>query len=227
MSTPRIGVAIVAAGSGTRFGSEDKALASLAGEPLLAHSLRAIAACPRVSAVALVMGSHTIDRARELAAIVTDPAISVCLGGATRTASTRAGLAALPDVEIVAIHDAARPLVTTALLDRVLDAAVERGAAVPVLPVSDSVYCAPDGLSLARPLERAALRAAQTPQAARRDWLLRALDAGDEGTDEGTLLHRAGYPVTLVAGDPDNMKVTWPRDLRVAEALLAGRAGTG
>ncbi|MEX2314906.1 MAG: 2-C-methyl-D-erythritol 4-phosphate cytidylyltransferase, partial [Thermomicrobiales bacterium] len=123
----------------------------------------------------------------------------------------------------VVVHDAARPLVTAALAQRVIDAALASGAAVPVVPVSDTLHTvSPDG-TLAATLDRSNLRAAQTPQVARRDWLEHACRVAAGTTDEGGLLTAAGYPVTLVDGDPGNLKITWPEDLALAEAILALR----
>jgi 2-C-methyl-D-erythritol 4-phosphate cytidylyltransferase len=136
----------------------------------------------------------------------------------------RAGLAALTVAcTHVAVHDAARPLVTATLVERVIKAALGDGAAVPVVPVGDTLHVISlEGTILSTP-DRSGLRAAQTPQVARRDWLERAYRVADGTTDEGGLLHAAGYPVRLVDGDPTNLKITWPADLALAEALLATR----
>lgn len=223
-AAPTLGVVIVAAGSGVRFGDAGKALALLAGRPLLAWSLSLFAGLPATHEIVVVAAGHTRERCATLLAALHQPCVSVVLGGETRADSVRSGLSALsPDWTHVAVHDAARPLLTTSLAQRVIDAAFATGAAVPVVPVSDTLHAiAPNG-TLASTPERDTLRAAQTPQVARRDWLEDAYRATAGTTDEGGLLHAAGYPVRLVDGDPANLKITLPSDLAFAEALLAAR----
>lgn len=225
-AAPTLGVVIVAAGSGQRFGDSGKALAPLAGRPLLAWSLTLFAALPVTHEIVVVAAEHTLDRCTSLLAEVCTTRAAVTLGGATRADSVRAGLAALrSDCSHVAVHDAARPLVTAALVQRVVNAAVITGAALPVVPVSDTLHVIAAGDTIASTLDRHALRAAQTPQVARRDWLEHAYRIAAATTDEGGLLHAAGYPVALVDGDSGNLKITWPTDLKLAEALLAAREG--
>lgn len=222
--SPALGVVIVAAGSGVRFGDTGKALAPLAGRPVLAWSLSVFATLPLVSEIVVVAGSHTRSGCETLLDETRDPRVSVVCGGATRADSVRAGLTALTSAcTHVAVHDAARPLVTAALVQRVVDAAVASGAAVPVVPVGDTLHVISSDATILSTPDRGGLRAAQTPQVARRDWLERAYRVADGATDEGGLLHAAGYPVRLVDGDPVNLKITWPADLVLAEALLAAR----
>jgi 2-C-methyl-D-erythritol 4-phosphate cytidylyltransferase len=219
----RLGVVIVAAGSGARFGASDKVFAPLAGRPLVEHSLAIFAAYPGVRLIVLVLGAHTLDRGRGLVAELGLQRVRLMLGGATRCESVRAGVEGLgDDVDLVAVHDAARPLVCAELVARVVAGAQATGAAVPAIPLSDTVHVAASGF-IGATLDRAQLRAAQTPQVARREWLLRALAVAQAPTDEGGVLHAAGYPVALVAGDPANIKITHPDDLVVAEAILASR----
>jgi 2-C-methyl-D-erythritol 4-phosphate cytidylyltransferase len=183
---------------------------------------------PEVSDLVLVLGPHTIERGMQLVATLGLPTIAVCVGGDTRAESVRRGIEALDeDITLVAVHDAARPLATRDLTRRVLAAARETGAAVPVIPVADTIHVPDDGGRIAQVLDRSRMRAAQTPQIARRDWLEAAYARADGRTDEGGLLFAAGYPVALVDGDPDNLKITWPRDLAIAEALLAEREREG
>ena len=159
------------------------------------------------------------------------PRIIVTAGGATRSESVRAGIAAIPnesEADVIVVHDAARPLATGALFSAVT-AAVAEGAdgadgadgAVPAVPVTDTIRHADDG-----PLDRSRLRAVQTPQAFRAAALRRAHRGAPEATDDATLVEAAGGSVLLVDGDPDNVKITTPGDLEVAEALLAARSGT-
>ena len=150
-----------------------------------------------------------------------DTEIIVTAGGATRSESVRAGIAATPaDADVIIVHDAARPLATGAIFAAVT-AAVAAGhdGAVPVVAVADTIRHTRDG-----PLDRSRLRAVQTPQAFRADLLRRAHATGGEATDDATLVEAAGGKVQLTDGEPDNLKITTPGDLHVAEALLAARS---
>ena len=149
---------------------------------------------------------------------------TVVAGGATRSASVRAGLHAVPaGVEVVAVHDAARPLAPLEVWDRVLTAVLSGAdAAVPVVAVTDTVkQVDPDGSS--RTLDRSRLVAVQTPQAFRTELLRRAHAGAPEATDDAAVVEAIGGRVELVAGDPCNVKITAPTDVVVAGALLAGQ----
>jgi 2-C-methyl-D-erythritol 4-phosphate cytidylyltransferase len=142
-------------------------------------------------------------------------------GGQTRSESVRAGLAAVPaDVEIVVVHDAARPLASAALFAAVIDA-VRAGAdaAVAVMPVTDTVKRV-DGTRVVQTLDRSELVAVQTPQAFKAEILRKAHAAGDNATDDAALVEAVGGTVVVVPGEATNIKITTPDDLRVAEALL-------
>lgn len=220
-STAPVGAIVVAAGSGTRFGNHEKVFLELASRPLLLWSVERLARHREIERVVVVLGEHTVERGRSMLDEAGYVAVTTCLGGATRADSTRAGLACLPDVAIVLIHDAARPLLDDALIDRVLAAARRTGAAIPVVPVSDTLHRrTPEGYS-GGVVDRETLAAAQTPQAVRHDWLVRALEGGEQSTDEGGMLQAAGYPVALVSGNQRNVKITWPLDLAIARAILA------
>jgi 2-C-methyl-D-erythritol 4-phosphate cytidylyltransferase len=222
-SPPRIGAVIVAAGSGVRFGQAGKVFADLDGRPVLAWSLECFARHPRIGPVVVVLGAHTLDMGNRMILDFGLLQTRTCLGGATRSDSVRAGLAHLSDMEYVLVHDGARPLISDALIDTVIDATVESGAAVPVLPLSDTVHViGADGRS-AGVVDRTPLRAAQTPQGARVALLNDAFDTASSASDEGSLLLAAGVSVVLVDGDPTNIKITWPGDLEIAQALIAAR----
>lgn len=203
----RVWAVVVAAGRGVRFGGT-KQLAALAGTTVLERSVGvAAAACDGVVCVI----SPELDGAVPLAAQV-----RVVHGGATRSASVRAGLAAVPpDVGIVLVHDAARPLADVDLFSRVA-AAVRSGAdaAVPVVAVVDTIRHVDGGV-----VDRDQLRAVQTPQGFRRHALERAHQAGADATDDASLVEAAGGKVVLVPGDVRNLKITSPEDLLIAEAL--------
>ncbi len=208
-------VIVVAAGSGARFGAP-KQYERLGGQRVLDRALADARA--HAAGVVLVVAP---DRAAD-----PEPAADVVVaGGATRSASVRAGLAAVPaDAEVILVHDAARPLAGADLFARVIDA-VRAGAAavVPAVPVADTIRTRPDGGVPGRTLDRATLVAVQTPQGFDAA-ALRAAHAGEpEGTDDASLLEAAGATVVLVEGHPANRKITDPDDLAVAEALLARR----
>jgi len=142
-------------------------------------------------------------------------------GGATRQATVRNALAHLPNgVRFVAVHDAARPLVSHTLLDRLVETALRYGTAIPALPVQDTLKRSDDAQRVRATVPREGLYRVQTPQIFRADWLLdahhRAAEAGfEQATDDAQLLERADYPVHLVEGDPRNLKLTTPDDLHL------------
>lgn len=226
---PKTGAIIVAAGRSERMAGVEKSLAPLAGAPMLLHSVRAFEKCERVHEIVVVTRADL--QARVQALLERDGVTKlhgVVEGGETRDESARHGLSALSrDVEIVLVHDAARPLVTGALIERVVAAAASTGAALPgVAPVA-TIKRWESGVS-AGTVDRDSLREAQTPQGFRRDLLARAFAAamkdGWHGTDEAACVERTGAPVALVEGDRRNLKVTVPDDLVLAEALLSGHA---
>ena len=215
---------LVAAGSSTRMGF-DKLTAPLAGQPLLFWSLQAIEDCAEISMAILVCAPQ---RTEEFAALAKSfPKISrVVAGGAERSASVLNGLLALavnpPD--LVAVHDAARPLATPALFTQILAAAEKHRAASAAYPVADSLHRAnPAGL-LQETLPRQNLFAMETPQAALFPELLAAIRAHGAGaTDEvGALIAAGIHPVPVLHGAP-NFKITHPADLPVAEEILKTR----
>lgn len=220
-SASRIAAVVVAAGSGKRFGDREKVFLDLAGRPLLLWSVECFKRHPAIHRVVVVLGEHTIEQGRAMLDAAGNREVVTCLGGAERSDSMRAGLMCVPDADIVLVHDAARPLLSSTLVSRVVTAARTHGAAIPVLPVSDTLHRRGLSDESAGVVDRSELAAAQTPQGARRDWLLAALTAEGKPTDEGGMLQAAGYPVALVEGDPQNIKITWPFDLAIARAIVA------
>ena len=226
---------VVAAGSSSRMGGVDKLDWTVAGRPLLAHTIDAIAASPSVGAIVLVTAP---DRREALAAATWLPArvSAVVAGGSRRQDSVAAGIAALealvPDPtgsRVILVHDGARPLVSPTLVDAVAAGTADHGAAIPVLPVAETVKRVADG-AIVETVERDDLATAQTPQGIRRDVWRRAIAARAAGegtwTDEAALLEAGRIPVHVVPGDPANLKVTVPADLaRVAAALAPAGAG--
>lgn len=212
---------IVAAGRSQRFGGKDKLLEMLDGESVLARSVGAFVDHSAVCEIVVVLNQESIETCDELLAPLRDLGnLRTCCGGRTRRESVRAGIAHLKDAApLVAIHDAARPLVDCDLIDRVLDAARRVGAAVPVTPIADTIFEVSDG-TICGVVPRDGLRAAQTPQIFRTDWLADALDRVGDGTDEASALFQCGYQIELVEGSPANLKITWPEDIALAAALL-------
>lgn len=203
---------VVAAGSGSRFGAP-KQFADLAGRPVVDWSLdTARRAC---AGVVLVLPPATVPR------FVADATVA---GGATRSASVRAGLDAVPaSAAVIAVHDAARPLAPLELWEAVIGAiAAGADAAIPAAPVTDTVKeVASDGRLVT--LDRSRLVAVQTPQAFRADILKEVHRGGGEATDDAALVEAAGGQVRLVEWSGHNLKITSPLDLVVAAALLDHR----
>lgn len=220
---------LVAAGRGERMGAaRPKAFLSLAGQTLLERSARALGAAPSVGALVAVVPADDIEEAREVCEALPKPC-TVVPGGERRQDSVRAGLGALPPAfdGVVLVHDAARPLVSVALVESVVQAAREHGAAIPVVSLADTIKQVGDG-RVAATLDRDRLAAAQTPQGFRRELLERAYErAFAEGivlTDESMAVERLGLPVACVPGSTRNRKLTTPDDLAWAERVLQADA---
>ena len=215
-----VGVVVPAAGAGVRLGGDvPKALRELAGEPLLVHAVRRLRDCPSVGPVVVAAPPADVELVRALLASYD---VQVVAGGRERQDSVAVGLAELPPaVELVLVHDAARALVPVAVVEAVV-AALRAGAdaVVPVLPVVDTVKQV-DGDRVVGTVDRAHLRAVQTPQGFRRSVLLAAHAAAAGAlTDDAGLVEAAGGTVVTVAGSEEAFKVTRPLDLLLAEAVL-------
>jgi 2-C-methyl-D-erythritol 4-phosphate cytidylyltransferase len=205
---------IPAAGSGQRLGSNGpKAFVVVGGRPLLDWSVDALSAvCSRV-VVAVPEGlEEGLDRVR---------------GGRVRSESVRLALAAAPEASVVVVHDAARPLVTPELVSQCIDALSGVDGAIAAAPMTDTVKEAGDGGVVERTLDRSRLWRIQTPQVFRADVLRRALDVSDDAlaaaTDDAALVEAAGGTIRVVEAPADNIKVTRPVDLALAELLLEQR----
>ena len=220
---PDSAAVIVGGGQGSRFGG-DKLSITLAGKPLLAWSLGAFQATPAISSIVIVVPAGCEERFREIAcAAGITKLIAVVSGGAARHESVLRGLKALPSsVELVAIHDAARPLVTPDLVMRCLSVAEAAGAAAAAVPVTDTLHESDPEKCAVRTVDRTALWAMQTPQVFRLAPLLKLLENIGEGkpTDEVSVVLAAGWRVPFVESLTPNFKVTWPDDLALQEALL-------
>ena len=214
---------IVAAGRGSRFGATaPKQYVDLAGKTVLRHSLETFIGHPRIDAVRVVI--HGDDRAMYDAAIAGLDLLEPVTGGATRQELVHRGLLSLKDIapKAVLIHDAARPLVSAVLIDRMLDALETTPGAIPALPVADTVKRGSNG-RVKETLDRATLWRAQTPQTFRYDDIMAAHSAaaGRELTDDAAVAEAAGLAVALVSGAEENFKVTTEGDLHRARQLLA------
>jgi 2-C-methyl-D-erythritol 4-phosphate cytidylyltransferase len=221
-----VAVLVPAAGQGVRLGpGGPKALRLLRGEPLLVHAVRRVAAAPSVGCVVIAAPADAIDAVRALVGPVvpTDVQLLVVTGGASRQASVAAALAAAPDrYDIVLVHDAARSLAPPELVERVA-AAVREGheAVIPTMPVVDTIKHIHLSGEVIATLDRAELRAVQTPQGFVRSVLIDAHAAAvDEHTDDAGLAEKLGVTVWAVPGEEAALKITRPFDLAVAELLL-------
>jgi 2-C-methyl-D-erythritol 4-phosphate cytidylyltransferase len=226
MPTPTVAI-VVAAGAGARMGAPvPKALMPLAGRPMLAWTLEALGACPRIEAVVVVAPPGLEEEVREVAG----PGVTVVPGGDSRAESVREGLrAAPPGAALVLVHDAARPLATPQLIDAVLDAVEGADGAIAAAPAADTLKRAGEGGLIEGTVPRQGLWGAQTPQAFHLHVLAAAVEAAEEegrlaaATDCASLVEARGGHVRLVESRAPNLKVTTPADATLAEALLAAR----
>jgi len=238
-------VIVPAAGIGTRMSigassgsggssTAPKQFLTIGGVPILIHSLRAFLAVERVKRVFVAVRAAEMERVTTQIAefgLAADGRVVVVEGGENRQDSVTKALAALPaqSDDLVLVHDAVRPLIDVAIIERTIDAILENGAAIVGLPAVDTikqVERTAHGAIISSTIPRERVVYAQTPQGARYDLLKRAFDeaAADEfvGTDEASLLERAGVQVAVVVGSAKNFKITQPGDLELAEFYLAG-----
>ncbi|MEV8509571.1 2-C-methyl-D-erythritol 4-phosphate cytidylyltransferase [Actinoplanes sp. NPDC051475] len=217
-----VAVLVPAAGSGVRLGpGAPKALRLLAGEPLLVHAVRRVAAAPSVRMIVVAAPAAEVAAVRALLEPVAP--VVVLAGGAERQDSVAAMLAAVPaDVEIVLVHDAARALTPPELVESVATAVRDgHPAVIPVLPIVDTVKEVGPDETVVGTVDRSVLRSVQTPQGFRHDVLAAAHRAGlDAHTDDAGMVEKAGTPVLCVPGSDLALKITRPLDLVIAEALL-------
>jgi 2-C-methyl-D-erythritol 4-phosphate cytidylyltransferase len=227
-----IAAILVAAGPGSRLGARvPKAFVGLAGLPLFIRSLRTLLDAPSIGSVAIVVPAAELREAQRLAD-AHGPwrcAIAVAAGGAQRQDSVRAGLAVVdPAAELIAIHDAARPFASPAVIEAVVAAAARHGAAIAAAPVTDTLKRVDAGGIIETTLPRERMWSAQTPQAFRaaliRDAHRQGAATGGTATDDAVLVERLGARVFVVPSSADNRKITTPEDLRWAEWRLAQAA---
>ncbi|MCI7096183.1 MAG: 2-C-methyl-D-erythritol 4-phosphate cytidylyltransferase [Clostridiales bacterium] len=217
------GAVIVAAGTASRMGGIDKVMAELDGEPMIARTVRTFQNCDAISEIVVVTRPDLIVPIMSLCAGF-DKVKAVVAGGASRQESVKLGLNALSNrVQLVAVQDGARPLVSDEVIDRTVRAAHSYGAAAPAVPVKDTIKVAQGGLVASTP-ERSQLRAVQTPQVFDFDLLRGALKKAEAEnltvTDDCSAVEQMGMSVKLVEGDERNIKITTPLDLKMAALLL-------
>jgi 2-C-methyl-D-erythritol 4-phosphate cytidylyltransferase len=220
---------VVAGGSGKRFGTAlPKQFALLNGRPVLMHSIEAFARCNRVSGIRVVLPAAHFDLWR---ALCSRYGFSVdhqlVEGGHERFFSVMKGLAGLDEEALVAVHDGVRPLVSSLLINRLCEAALQHGAAVPVVAVNESLRRHEGNASVA--VDRSLFMAVQTPQVFKASILLKAYQQPYSSvfTDDASVVEAMGYGVATVSGDPVNIKITTRADLLFAQAVLAAEIDPG
>ena len=219
----RCGAVIVAAGSASRMGGIDKVMAPLGGEPMIVKTVRAFQNSEAIAEIIIVTRQDLVAPIQQLCREM-DKVRAVVTGGASRQESVWLGLNAFSGkIQLAAVHDGARPLISWELIDRTVRAANSYGAAAPAIPVKDTIKVERSGLVESTP-DRSRLRAVQTPQVFDFDLLRGALQkAREDGagvTDDCSAVERLGMKIRLVEGEERNLKVTTPLDLKIAELLL-------
>lgn len=208
------------------MGGAKKPFLQLAGEPLLVHALRPFLAINDVHAIAVAVSAEDVEEARSWVEPL-DPRLNVVAGGATRSDSVACGVAILPkDTDVILVHDAARPLLTIETVERCIAVAAEGDGAVVGWPATDTLKEVDGAGVIQRTPDRSLVWHAQTPQGFPAGVLRAALadpELRARATDDASLVEAAGTPVRMVEGSWDNMKVTRPQDLPLAEFLLARR----
>lgn len=231
VDSPRTAVIVPAAGRGERLGpGAPKALRTLAGQPILLHAVRNLATARDIDMIVVAVPEDSVEESRALLAGIELPLVIVS-GGETRQDSVARALLALPpEVDVVLVHDAARPLVPSEVVDRVA-AAVRAGApaVIPTLGVVDTIKEVDAGGVVQATLDRSRLHAVQTPQGFVRDVLQTAHAASDgaDATDDAGMVERMGVKVHVVPGHEEAFKITRPLDLVLAEAILVRRRAAG
>ena len=221
----KVGAIVVAAGTSRRMGGVDKIFAPLLGKPLLAHTVDVFQRCPTVDQVVIVLSQDKLDEGWRLAkAYRWSKVTEVCPGGARRQDSVREGLKRLSGCEWAVIHDGARPCLSLGLIEEGIEEARHSGAAIPAIPVADTIKVVSPDSFVAETPPRQGLWAVQTPQVFRFDIIEEAYrQAQGDVTDDATLVENLGYRVKVYPGSYNNIKVTTPEDMALAEAILKSR----
>jgi 2-C-methyl-D-erythritol 4-phosphate cytidylyltransferase len=227
----RISAIIAAAGIGRRFGGKTpKQFSLLDGRPILFWSMKALTGYDEIRELVVVAPAAEVDAVRSIVdGFLCEVPVKVIPGGPTRQQSVELGLTATdPDNEWIAVHDAARPLVTASQVEAVCLMAQEVGAAIMAIPVQDTVKEVDENGIILHTIDRTRLYLSQTPQVCRREDLLSAYRLADEkgirATDEAGLLELLGLAVGVIEGSPTNIKITGMEDLALAQAVIKVRA---
>ncbi len=225
-----VAAVIAAGGTGTRMNSGiPKQFLEIVGKPILLHTIESIASIEQVTQIVIALPVEHIAEAEAILARQPMRVKPQCVpGGSNRQESVRCGVEhARQDADIIMVHDAVRPLCDRDTMLRILEAAWKKGAAVPGLPATETIQRVSRSGRVLSTTPRQELYAIQTPQAFHagilRAALQKAHEAGFLGTDESSVVRWAGYPVVVVPGSPDNIKITRPLDLDIAELLIANR----
>ena len=220
-----VGAIIVAAGKSQRMSGTDKIFAPLAGQPVLLRVLQPFIECQDIDRIVVVLNNRNYDEGKELIVEQNwEKEVAVCIGGRRRQDSVLAGLKLLRDCDYVVIQDGARPFVTIDLIERGIDAAMESGSAVAAVPATDTIKIADKNMIVKQTLERDGLWICQTPQVFLYAALIRAYrEATAEVTDDAQIVELTGGKVKLYQGSYDNIKITTPADLAIAEMLWKRR----
>ena len=216
---------IVAAGKSQRMSGTDKIFAPLSSQPVLLRVLQPFIECQDIDRIVVVLNNRNYDEGKELIVEQNwEKEVAVCIGGRRRQDSVLAGLKLLRDCDYVVIQDGARPFVTIDLIERGIDAAMESGSAVAAVPATDTIKIADKNMIVKQTLERDGLWICQTPQVFLYAALIRAYrEATAEVTDDAQIVELAGGKVKLYQGSYDNIKITNPADLAIAETLWKRR----
>ena len=227
-ASPKVGVAIVAAGESRRMGGMDKLFAEVAGKPLIAYCLEVFDRSPDIDSIAIATSPANVEPIQGMVAERRlNKVASVVRGGARRQDSVLAALERLTDADIALVHDAARPFVDERIIRDAIAAAREHGAATAAVPVKDTIKVASEDMTIVSTPPRDSLWSAQTPQSFERGLLLEAhASVSGDVTDDASMVEAAGHAVKLFMGSYDNIKVTTPEDLYLAEAIARARGGS-
>ncbi len=220
----KVAAVVVGGGLSQRMG-RDKILMSLGGKPVIAWSMDVLQKCGSVDSIVLVLHKDIISAGRKLVSNSRWSKLNtICEGGERRQDSVKNGLAAVSHCDYVLIHDGARPFITEKLINDGLKAVEETGAAVAAVDVKDTIKQVDDSGIVRKTLQRDAHKAVQTPQVFRFDLINKSYEiAGGEFTDDAAVAERAGYRVKLYQGDYENIKITTPEDMLMAEIIARGR----
>lgn len=221
----RAGAIIVAAGDSRRMAGTNKVFVPVAGKPVLSWVLETFQSCPGIAEIVMVLAGESVSRGRQLVLDNRWTKVSnVCPGGPRRQDSVREGLRHLGDCPIVAVHDGARPCVTSDVIERGIAGAAVFGAAIAAVPATDTVKRVSREGEVIETIPRNGLWLVQTPQVFLTDLLRKSYEnvSGDV-TDDAALVERLGHKVKVYMGSYENIKITAPEDLVIAEAIIKSR----